>query len=223
MHIISSILLAFSASLDSLIIGIAYGIKNIKIKLFINIIIASIVTLGTFLSMIIGTILIKFLPVYICTYIGSTLLIIIGLWMTLDYFKEQKNLNINNKDLIESLNYDEILYNNKTADANGSGNIELKEALSLSIALSINNFALGIGASISGISLPLTIIFTFIFSILILIIGLKIGNSFLSKIFGKYSSLLASVIIIIMGIVQLFWLYFMKLYINFILNLLSKL
>ena len=39
MHIIPSILLAFSASLDSLIIGIAYGIKNIRIKFSINIII----------------------------------------------------------------------------------------------------------------------------------------------------------------------------------------
>ena len=48
MHIIASILLAFSASLDSLIIGIAYGIKKIRIKFSINIIIALIVTLGTF-------------------------------------------------------------------------------------------------------------------------------------------------------------------------------
>lgn len=204
MHIIPSILLAFSASLDSLIIGIAYGIKNIKIKLFINIIIASIVTLGTFLSMVLGAILINFLPIYICNYIGATLLIIVGLWMTFDYFKEQRNLNRNNNDRIESLNYDEILYNNKTADADGSGNIELKEAISLALALSINNFALGIGASMSGISIPLTTISTFIFSVLILIVGLKIGNSFLSKIFGKYSSLLSALIIIVMGIVQLF-------------------
>ena len=50
MHIFASILLAFSASLDSLIIGIAYGIKKIKIKFSINIIIALIVTLGTFLQ-----------------------------------------------------------------------------------------------------------------------------------------------------------------------------
>ncbi|MEN8076463.1 sporulation membrane protein YtaF [Clostridioides difficile] len=204
MHIIPSILLAFSASLDSLIIGIAYGIKNIKIKLFINIIIASIVTLGTFLSMVLGAILINFLPIYICNYIGATLLIIVGLWMTFDYFKEQRNLNKKNNDLIESLNYEEILYNNKTADADGSGNIELKEAISLALALSINNFALGIGASMSGISIPLTTIFTFIFSVLILIVGLKIGNSFLSKIFGKYSGLLSALIIIVMGIVQLF-------------------
>ena len=110
---------------------------------------------------------------------------------------------IENKDIIESLNYDEILTNNKTADTNGSGNIEVKEAVSLAIALSLNNFALGLGASMSGISIPLTTIFTFIFSILILILGLKIGNSFLSKIFGKYSDLLSAIIIIAMGIFQL--------------------
>ena len=130
--------------------------------------------------------------------------------MTCDFIKEQKKLKKNeiykeneNKDIIESLNYDEILTNNKTADTNGSGNIEVKEAVSLAIALSLNNFALGLGASMSGISIPLTTIFTFIFSILILILGLKIGNSFLSKIFGKYSDLLSAIIIIAMGIFQL--------------------
>ena len=210
MHIIPSILLAFSASLDSLIIGIAYGIKKIWIKFSINIIIALIVTLGTLLSMVLGAILNKFIPSYICNYIGAILLIIVGLFMTFDFFKEQRNLKKNeictakeNKDIIESLHYDDILTNNKTADINGSGNIEVKEAISLAVALSLNNFALGLGASMSGISIPLTTIFTFIFSILILILGLKIGNSFLSKIFGKYSDLLSAIIIIAMGIFQL--------------------
>ncbi|MBM6820874.1 sporulation membrane protein YtaF [Clostridium saudiense] len=210
MHIIASILLAFSASLDSLIIGIAYGIKKIRIKFSINIIIAFIVTLGTLLSMVLGAILNKFIPVYICNYIGAILLIVVGLFMTFDFFKEQRNLNKNeintpkeNKDIIESLHYDDILINNKTADTDGSGNIEVKEAISLALALSVNNFALGLGASMSGISIPLTTIFTFIFSILILILGLKIGNSFLSKIFGKYSGLISAIIIIVMGIFQL--------------------
>ena len=130
MHIIASILLAFSASLDSLIIGIAYGIKKIRIKFSINIIIAFIVTLGTLLSMVLGAILNKFIPVYICNYIGAILLIVVGLFMTFDFFKEQRNLNKNeintqkeNKDIIESLHYDDILINNKTADTDGSGNI----------------------------------------------------------------------------------------------------
>ena len=210
MHIIASILLAFSASLDSLIIGIAYGIKKIQIKFSINIIIALIVTLGTFLSMVLGAILSKFIPVYICNYTGAILLIIVGLLKTIDFYKEQRNskkkeINIpkENKDIIESLHYDDILTNNKTDDTDGSDNIEVKEAISLALALSLNNFALGLGASMSGISIPLTTIFTFIFSILILILGLKIGNSFLSKIFGKYSDLLSAIIIIAMGLFQL--------------------
>ena len=82
MCLISSILLAFSASLDSLIIGIAYGIKKIRITLSINIIIALIVTLGTFLSMLLGTILGKFIPRYICNYIGAILLIFSGSTIT---------------------------------------------------------------------------------------------------------------------------------------------
>lgn len=210
MHIIASILLAFSASLDSLIIGIAYGIKKIQIKLSINIIIALIVTLGTFFSMVLGSILNKFIPIYICNYIGVIFLIIIGLFMTFDFFKTQRaskknkiNTQMENKDIIESLHYDDILTNNKTADIDGSGNIEVKEAISLALALSLNNFALGLGASMSGISIPLTTIFTFIFSILILILGFKIGNSFLSEILGKYSGLISAIIIIAMGIFQL--------------------
>lgn len=115
------------------------------------------------------------------------------------------NDDIITNDLIDSLNYDEILTKNKTADIDGSGNIELKEAVSLALALSINNFALGIGASMSGISISLTTVFTFIFSVLILILGLKIGNSFLSEIFGKYSGLLSAIIIILMGVFQLFF------------------
>lgn len=210
---ISSILLAISSSLDNLVIGITYGIKNIHIKFSINIIIALIVTLGTFISMALGAFLCNFIPIYICNHIGAGLLIIVGIYMGISFFKEQKELKElkesklysldNTTNMIESLNYDDILNCNKTADINHSGNIEFKEAISLALALSINNFSLGLGTSMSGINITLATFFTFIFSILTIIIGLKIGNSFLSKIFGKYSGLLSSIIIILMGIFQL--------------------
>lgn len=204
MNIIPSLLLAFSASLDSLIIGIAYGIKKIKIKLFINIIIAFIVTLGTFISMILGYVLSDFIPMTICNYVGAILLIAVGVWMLYDNLKNNTKSRESCNELMDSLDYEEILIKNKTADFNNSGNIELKEAITLSLALSINNFALGIGASMSGISIPLTTIFTFIFSVLILIVGLKIGNSILSEILGKYSPIFSALIILIMGVIQLF-------------------
>lgn len=206
MNIIPSILLAFSASLDSLIIGIAYGIKKIRIGLLINFIIALIVTFGTFISMILGAVVSELIPAIITKYIGSILLICIGIWMLFDCtIREKIKIKKENssKELIESLCYDEIIINDKTADTNGSGNIEIKEAITLALALSINNFALGLSASMSGLSVTITTIFTFLFSILILVIGLKLGNSVLSKIFGKYSPVLSAIIIILMGVLQL--------------------
>ena len=210
MSIFSSIILALIASLDSLIIGIAYGVKNIKISFAINTFIASIVTLGTFLSMYLGLQLCSFLDKTVTTILGSSLLILIGFWMVFDYFHKHKKEVSNNTcsvDIVEYLDYDNIMLKDKTADIDGSGAIELKEGISLAIALSLNNFSLGLGASIAGICISTTTIFTFIFSIIMVVVGLSIGNSVLSKFFGKISSLFSAIIIIIMGIWQILSLY----------------
>lgn len=206
MHILSSILLAFSSSLDSLIIGIAYGVKNIKIKLSINLVIAIIVTITTFLSMCLGSFISNYIPVAYCSYIGSILLLIVGFYMLWDFFKK-KNADTKSTevDFINSLDYDEIIELNKTADINGSGNIEIGEAITLALSLSVNNLALGIGASISGISITLVTILTFIFSVITMILGLKLGSKYLSKLFGEYAPLLSSLIIIGMGIFEFFF------------------
>ena len=202
MHIFSSILLAFSSSIDSLIIGIAYGVKQIRIKLIINLVISIIVTLTTFLAMCLGHLICDYIPTGICNYIGSSLLIIVGLYILWDYYKKKhKHTEENLVEFINSLDYDEIVELNKTADINGSGNIEISEA----ITLSINNLALGIGASISGISIFLTTILTFVFSIITMSIGLKLGSRYLSKIFGEYSPLFSAIIIIAMGIFEFFF------------------
>ena len=206
MHIFSSILLAFSSSIDSLIIGIAYGVKQIRIKLIINLIISIIVTLTTFLAMCLGHLICDYIPTSICNYIGSSLLIIVGLYILWDYYeKKHKHTEENLVEFINSLDYDEIVELNKTADINGSGNIEISEAITLALSLSINNLALGIGASISGISIFLTTILTFVFSIITMSIGLKLGSRYLSKIFGEYSPLFSAIIIIAMGIFEFFF------------------
>ena len=207
MSILSSILLAFIASLDSLIIGLAYGVKKIKISIAVNTFIAIIVTLGTFLSMYLGLLFCKLLNKEIPTLLGSILLIAVSIWMAIDYFikkkKAHKNFSCCSIDVGNYLDYNDIITKDKTADTDGSGAIELKEAIGLAIALTLNNFALGFGASMSGISVPITTTFTFIFSIFMVIIGLKIGTSIFSKLFGKAAPLFSSFIIAIMGLYQI--------------------
>lgn len=207
MNIIPSIILAFSSSLDNFIIGLAYGIKKINIKLIINFVISTIVTTGTFISMYLGIIVCKFINPAICSLLGSILMILVGVWIIYDQYRTHKSANNNigpKKEIIDPIDFEDIMLNNHTADIDNSGDINITEAITLALALSINNFALGLGASISGINIYLTCLFTFIFSILSLFIGLKIGNSCFSKIVGKNSSLIAGAIIVIMGIIQLF-------------------
>ncbi len=210
MSILSSVLLAFIASLDSLIIGLAYGVKKIKISIAINIFIAIIVTLGTFLSMYLGLLFCKIINKEIPSLLGSILLIAISIYMIIDYLlkkrKETASFN-SSRDVIDCLDYDDIIKNDKTADSDGSGAIELREGIGLAIALTLNNFALGFGASISGISIPITTFFTFLFSIFMVIIGLRIGSNVFSKVFGKAAPLFSSFIIAIMGIYQIIVLY----------------
>jgi putative sporulation protein YtaF len=90
------------------------------------------------------------------------------------------------------------------ADVDHSGYIDVKEAVSLALALTINNLGTGVAASITGINIPLAVAATFIFSIVTLEVGGIIGNSAFSKIFGKYANFVSGVIIVILGVYEMF-------------------
>ena len=78
--LISSLLFGISASLDALLVGISYGIRQIRIRFWQNLIISLITLLGTCLSVGLGHKLIPFLPVSIQGCAGSLILILLGLY-----------------------------------------------------------------------------------------------------------------------------------------------
>lgn len=207
MHVISTLLFVISANLDNLAISIAYGMDNIKIKKASNLLIALISGLGTFISMFIGKSIINFLSPFIANLLGCILLIAIGGWFIIDFIIKNNNNSSNhmnkvNKNTLE--HYTDILSNPIIVDKNNSNSIDIRESLSLSIALALNNFALGFSASITGLNIYLTSVFTFFFSFICIIIGSAIGKSYFSKLFGKYSSLISGLIIILLGIYEIF-------------------
>lgn len=204
MHYLSVILFALSANIDSLAVGTAYGMKKIKISALSNFIIALISVAGTVIAMLIGLALSKFIPVYIANIIGNLILIAIGLWFLKDYI--MKNIRHKEKPEAEGpLNLcAEILDNPEKADADSSGEIDLRETVILTLALTINNFGLGIGASIAGFNIAATAVFTFIFSLVFIRLGYKLGKGVLSNIIGKYTDLVSGIVIIALGIIEMF-------------------
>ncbi|MBO3367313.1 sporulation membrane protein YtaF [Clostridium perfringens] len=199
---LSIILFVIAASLDILVVSLAYGLKDIKINFSSTLVIASISALGTFISMILGKFLVDLIPVKLGDIIGGLVLLLLGFYSIYSYFKEKKILTSHNSENNSSPTF--ILENPEVADKDKSGNIDFKESLALSLALALNNFGLGIGASISGLNIAFTTISTFIISLIFISLGFYLSKTIKSKNISKNSNLIAGIIIIILSLFIIF-------------------
>lgn len=203
MNIVAPLFLAISASIDNFTVGVAYGIKNIKIRFLSNLLIAVISGFGTFLSMTVGLFLCKLLSTKMSNIIGCSLLMAIGAWFIIEFFVKRRKMESRSAINYNNINYIKLLDEPENVDFDKSGNIDIKESIILGIALTINNLGLGISASISGINIYLTTICTFIISIVTIPLGYLIGKHCFSKLFGEYASLISGLIIIGLGVYEI--------------------
>ncbi|EHK2326385.1 sporulation membrane protein YtaF [Clostridium perfringens] len=199
---LSILLFVIAASLDILVVSLAYGLKDIKINFSSTLVIASISALGTFISMILGKFFVDLIPVKLGDIIGGLVLLALGFYSIYSYFKEKKILTSHNSENNSSPTF--ILENPEVADKDKSGNIDFKESLALSLALALNNFGLGIGASISGLNIAFTTISTFIISLIFISLGFYLSKTIKSKNISKNSNLIAGIIIIILSLFIIF-------------------
>lgn len=197
MQLLSVFLFSLSANIDSFTVGLAYGMKGIRIDYRSNILIALITSIGTFISMGIGLVIKGFISEKILSVIGCILLVVLGMLMIINSFKSKKTSD-------EDISYTDILVTPHKADKDRSGCIDIKEAVTLGLALSLNNFGLGIGASATGINIYLTTIVTFILSILCILFGVEFGKRYLSKKLRQYADIISGLIIIFLGLYELF-------------------
>ena len=202
MSFLSILLFVIAASLDILVVSLAYGLKDIKIYFSSTLVITSISALGTFISMILGKFLVDLIPVKLGDIIGGLVLLLLGFYSIYSYFKEKKILTSHNSENDSSPTF--ILENPEVADKDKSGNIDFKESLALSLALALNNFGLGIGASISGLDIVFTTISTFIISLIFISLGFYLSKTIKSKNISKNSNLIAGIIIIILSLFIIF-------------------
>ncbi|PNB63295.1 sporulation membrane protein YtaF, partial [Pseudomonas sp. GW456-E7] len=140
-----------------------------------------------FISMLIGSFLTKFFPVYVTEKLGGLILVGIGVWVLYQFFKPAKDkeyllhektlLNLEVRSLGIVIH---ILRKPMSADIDKSGVINGIEAVLLGFALSIDAFGAGIGAAILGFSPIVMSIAVAIMSSLFVSIGINAGH-FLSK------------------------------------------
>lgn len=204
-----SLLIVCAICLDSLSIGIAYGIKGIEIPKLSIFIINMISICFLFISMFCGNILRKVLPENISSFISFLLLLIIGVYFILEWFINfiAKNKDGRKKKIEIKFSNIKIIIDVKVncmkADINSSGAIDPIEAIYLGIALSLDSLAVGFGSAIGNVKYLEVIILSFIFNILAIIGGIELGEK-LNNINPEINfSWLSGAILIFLGILKI--------------------
>lgn len=204
MILITTLFFAFSSTLDCFAVGLSYGIKKINIKFSSNLLVALISGIGTALSMCLGKAFILIISPSKANILGCLLLIIFGCYMLKTPLKKIICKKKQKKSCDYLDNYESLLNNPEVIDADESSNIELNEAVYLGIILSINNFALGIGAGIARLSPVFAGILSVVFSIIFLKAGCFAGSKIRTEKLSMYSDLISGIIIILLGVYELF-------------------
>lgn len=189
MHLISSILFAFSANIDTFIIGLSYGIKKSHIPLAENVVISLITFAGTILSIHLGLQIVMFIPADVSQAFGSIILIVLGIYYVLKSALQYKS--------------SKALSKNMDSNASKPSRLSLKEALVLGLALSVNNVGMGIGASISGLELIPTCVITLMMCIVFLSAGNHIGKIRMFRFAHKFADTASGLILIGLGLYEL--------------------
>lgn len=210
------ILLAFCVSIDSFGIGITYGIKNTKISLLAKCILFLFAIIIANLSMFFGQILTALLPNIIVNFLGSAILIFMGIWVIHQCFHNSSAMQEFHLDTSEKV-YTffikclgitiQIIKNPISSDFDGSHKIDWKEAIFLGIALSLDLFCVGIGSSIIGVNSIIFPILVATFQLCFLSLGGYLGKrlSSISKIPETTWSIISGILLIGIGISKLFF------------------
>lgn len=208
MQFLSAFLFAFSASCDSIIVGLSYGTKKIKISIWNNLLVAIISGIGTFLSMAFGKLLLTIIPLYCANLFGSSIMIIFGIYLLLGAMRKnhtcRKHTSITEQDLPDIPCYEYTLSHPEIIDTDHSKVIEWKETIMLGVVLCFNNVGLGIGASITGINIWVTSASSLLLCFLFLLLGSYLGERILSDKLSIYSEMISIYMILILGIYELF-------------------
>lgn len=210
---INSFLLAISSSIDSLGIGITYGIRNTKISCSAKFILFLFSFCVSLISIWFGGVLKNIFSENITSFIGSFLLIFIGIFICLqalkkfsskkhfDYCEEHPYKSFTNFWGITTNIIKDPIY----SDLDNSNLIDSKESLFLGLALSLDCFSIGVGGSMLGISFYWFPILISCFQLAFFTIGNFLGKKLasLSSFPPNIWSLVSGLLIVLLGFFKL--------------------
>lgn len=213
LHLLTILLLSFSSNLDNVGVGVSYGIRKINIPFTSNLLIALVTSAGTLMSVLLGQSIYLFISAEMTGLLGGGIIIAAGIWVLFqEKFMHRGQEPREEKQLVAETGLPRfgfrqivsILDNPIIADWDFSGHIDLKEAIALSLGLTINNIPNGVGAGMLGCGALLMTGSVFLFSILTIWIGIS-GGLLGFKWLGQLTGVISGLILIGVGLYEIFF------------------
>jgi len=199
--------LVIAVSLDGFGVGITYGMRRINVPIIALLIIMLCSGVVVLSSMTIGNVLTTFISPETSQILGGSILIAIGLFSLVNSIRaklvEQKSQK-KQPETNRLHDFKTVMTTPDKADLDRSGTISAGEALLLGLALALDAFGAGIGASMIGYSPVLTAFLIACMSGLFLFLGMKIGMLLSQYRKLQNFSFLPPVLLIGLGILNLF-------------------
>jgi putative sporulation protein YtaF len=143
---IAAVTIAVVSNLDNLTVGIALGIRPLRVDAIANLIIATVTMIGTAVAMTLGHALSDHLPAPTTHLLGGLTLIAIGAWMTATGAHALRRPTANASPQAKGDPLTLLHKPLRATEGNHSGTLSDREALVLGAALAINKFASGVPA-----------------------------------------------------------------------------
>ncbi|MGE7090160.1 manganese efflux pump [Lysinibacillus sp. NPDC048646] len=188
MHWITIILIGIAANLDNLGIGLAYGVKKMRIPVLSNAVIAIMSMIVTYVAVTAGSTVIEYISAHTANLLGSLLLCVIGMWTLLSTRFSKKG----------------IMSSPELFDEDKNNVISFREAITLGFVLSANCLAGGIAIGANGISAIWTVISIGTFSFITVAIGSHCGSLLTKTFIGKYSTAISGWLLMMIGVFEIF-------------------
>lgn len=198
MHLVTAFLISVAANLDNGGVGVAYGLRKIKIPIVPNLLIALLASAGTGAFGLLGERVGIILSLGLDNGIGALVIIGVGLWVLAGGRGAASSGSAPPRAGAPS-----VFQDPSSADRDRSGDISTREALLLGVALGVNAWAGGLGAGLLKIPLAPVVLLTGLMSLALLALGQSLGSQVATRWLGPRATVVAGLLLIGIGIHQL--------------------
>jgi putative sporulation protein YtaF len=207
-HFYTAILLALASNLDNVGVGVAYGMRKVRVPFTSNLLIAAITASGTLLSMLFGNTIGKLLSGGLASVLAGGVLIVMGTWVVVREALSLSRRNLQQQTLLPASPPGDTSYLDKlqtirinplSADVDQSGQIDYREAALLGLALTPNNLVNGAAAGIIDLSIAAVVILVFLLSMATIWAGICVGHQCGKRWLGNIAGVASGALLIFVG------------------------